>query len=365
MITRVGKIRYAREYYYDAQTRQGRCPLDEHLKMEGEISAGVKRNLVKLSACMSYQSSATVLGELSQVEVTAMTAWRCMQEAGQGVMQAEQDGTLSGMKDVLALGLGNAPHDTDLAAALDGCMVNVRQEGWKELKVGVVFEPVSQGSQANQAGEVIPDVHARRQTYVSHLTNPEGNNPEGIALKLVREAQRRGWDVARQTSLIADGAAWIWNQAERHFPDSAHVVDWYHAKQHVWTAAHLAHGGDEAGAAQWVRAQSDLLYAGQADAVADACMSLAATLAPEPRDKLHSEAGYFLHNRERMQYADFQQAGVPIGSGTVESAAKQYKQRLCASGMRWSRTGLLNLLPFRDAFISQRFDTLWRAAFPF
>jgi len=38
---------------------------------------------------------------------------------------------------------------------------------------------------------------------------------------------------------------------------------------------------------------------------------LAALANPAGRQKLESEAGYFSNNFERMQYRDFQQAGLP------------------------------------------------------
>jgi hypothetical protein len=55
--------------------------------------------------------------------------------------------------------------------------------------------------------------------------------------------------------------------------------------------------------------------------------------------------------------------GYPIGSGMVESAAKQYKACLCGPGMRWSRKGAVRLLPVRTAILSSSFDKMWRLAY--
>ena len=91
---------------------------------------------------------------------------------------------------------------------------------------------------------------------------------------------------------------------------------------------------------------------------------LAALANPESKAKLETEAGYFATNHERMQYRDFQQALLPIGSGTVESGAKQAKHRLAAQGMRWSRPDLENMLPLRAAVMSGTFDLLWPVICP-
>ncbi|MCL5998822.1 MAG: hypothetical protein M1546_22605 [Chloroflexi bacterium] len=67
---------------------------------------------------------------------------------------------------------------------------------------------------------------------------------------------------------------------------------------------------------------------------------------------------YFTDHRARMTYRQFQQAKLPIGSGTVESGCKQFKARFAQAGMRWSRAGATNLLPFRAAVMGQQFDQL-------
>ena len=55
-------------------------------------------------------------------------------------------------------------------------------------------------------------------------------------------------------------------------------------------------------------------------------------------EQLLTEARYFETNHERMQYRDFESAHLPIGSGIVESGAKQAKLRARhALVARWLR----------------------------
>lgn len=85
--------------------------------------------------------------------------------------------------------------------------------------------------------------------------------------------------------------------------------------------------------------------------IADRLFQAAALARPSIKGKLDTETGYFFSNHERMQYRDFEQAHLPIGNGTVESAAKQTKYRFSAPGMRWSRLGLENISPLRAALV--------------
>ena len=66
-----------------------------------------------------------------------------------------------------------------------------------------------------------------------------------------------------------------------------------------------------------------------------------------------------------MQYQDCRDAGWPIGSGMVESGAKQFKARGTGPGMRWRRPGAQRVLAVRSAFLTgpDRFDVLWDRAY--
>jgi transposase len=54
--------------------------------------------------------------------------------------------------------------------------------------------------------------------------------------RVVREANRRGFDQAGRRVVLGDDALWIWNIADEHFPDATQIVDLYHAKEHLWQA---------------------------------------------------------------------------------------------------------------------------------
>lgn len=63
-----------------------------------------------------------------------------------------------------------------------------------------------------------------------------------------------------------------------------------------------------------------------------------------------------------MNYLEMREELWPIGSGMIESGAKQFKSRFCGPGMRWSRQGAEHLLPIRAAILSHRFNQRWTAA---
>ena len=84
-----------------------------------------------------------------------------------------------------------------------------------------------------------------------------------------------------------------------------------------------------------------------------------AALRKRERDDL---ALYFDRHQRRMQYLEFREEGFPIGSGTVESGVKQFKQRLAGPGMRWNAANAKRMLVIRAAVLGNDFDALWEAA---
>ena len=102
-----------------------------------------------------------------------------------------------------------------------------------------------------------------------------------------------------------------------------------------------------------------LLYQGHADLIAQELTRTAAISDAARAEELAKAAGYFRTNHKRMNYIELREADWPIGSGVVESGAKQFRTRFSGPGMRWSRTGVQHLLPIRAAVLSGRFDQIW------
>jgi hypothetical protein len=75
---------------------------------------------------------------------------------------------------------------------------------------------------------------------------------------------------------------------------------------------------------------------------------------------LNAEINYFRENLERMIYAEFQAAGLPIGSGVTEAGCKELiKARFCRSGMRWKRGFRAPILQLRAIKPSQQWCAYW------
>lgn len=332
-------------------------PLDEQLELwEHHWSESVAKYAVGLSGRVTFGEAAPILNTIGEIPISASSLWRRVAVWGPKCQALEAAQRAASLATPTREELNQtAPFDgQDLGAAMDGGMVHIREEGWKELKVGCVFAICQQPTRDNHTGEIIDLGQAVNNTYVAHL-----GGPEVFGEALWAEARQRHWMQARETVVLGDGAPWIWNLAADKFFTSRQVVDWYHAKLHLTQAANALHGEGTAAAHRWLRAHETPLLQGHAERLAATLCQLAQQH-PRCVDALRREAGYFHDNYPRMQYLELREDGFPIGSGMVESACKQFRARLAGSGMRWSRAGLERLLPIRAAIMGQRFEAVWQ-----
>ncbi len=309
--------------------------------------------MVWRSGLLPYGQASEVLARISGRLVSATSLWRETRRYGETLQHwLEHRQTLVSPERVVLPG-------EDLAirrgVSLDEGMVNIRGEGWKEMKAGVVFDIELRRKRDPLTCEPVELPCARNMSYTAALGSPEKFAPALWRLAVEHQVPR-----AFHSSVTADGAEWIWNLAADYFPDSVQIVDWYHAVQHLQTAANLIDGEGTPPAKRRVDAMKIDLYQGHAARIAIQLEQHARRLSGDRADKLRSEATFFRNHQHRMNYLEFREQGWPLGSGSIESGCKQFQARLKRAGMRWSRPGAERMLALRSSVMSNYFDSHWQ-----
>ena len=73
---------------------------------------------------------------------------------------------------------------------------------------------------------------------------------------------------------MGDGAEWIWNLVEQLFPGAAQIVDFSHARQHLWELARRPHPSDEVSQKAWIKIQQRRLDKGKIEKLVIALRSI-------------------------------------------------------------------------------------------
>lgn len=247
----------------------------------------------------------------------------------------------------------------------DGTMILVRGEGWKEVKVATFSKVEILGAEderrrsAQREGKRAHEDVVRLSThsYCAGLWDADTFEPYQYA-----EGLRRGLDQVEQLSSVNDGAPWIVRTTFTNFPEATQVIDWNHAVERLWAVAHALYGEGEK-AAHWAKEHEEALWTGKVEQVIEALEQLDLDQPCYP-DPVRQAPGYFRRNRERMCYDLFRTLGYPIGSGTVESGAKNVvKHRMRRPGRGWNRDCSQTMLVGLSELYSERFEWAWQQAY--
>jgi hypothetical protein len=372
--TLLGSIATTRGYYHCPTCRQGFAPLDDRLGVAGtSLSPGLARACALAGAEMPYDKSrefiATVTGlDLASTSTLARTT-RAQGTRARDLIAAEH--TAPGLSPGPVPGI--CTEGPDLCyIVLDGtgapmlpseCTDRPGKDpaehqgraGTREVKIGCFF---TQSDRDPDTGDPIQDPGSA--SYISTF-DPAAT----FAVHAKAEYHRRGFDQIRQPLVLGDGAHWIWNIANEHFPAATQIVDYFHAREHLADLTKIL-TPVLADPTAFEQALVDHLDLGDTTAIADTVQALdLPAKAPDLAKPAATEVGYFITNHHRMQYTDFRANGYYIGSGPVESACNTIvKQRAKRAGMHWTIQGLDPVLAIRTLRQSRREHILWPTPSP-
>jgi hypothetical protein len=367
MVTLVGRVTWTRRI----RTCSPACVVGQYVLSDEALgiipfqktSWEVQRLACRLTVVVPFALARELLSRLTGVHLCTQTLWNWVQDwGGQAMTQLQED--------LEALAEGGLPAEESMTAeehalpllfGADGVMVPFRptpgtsqgKTRWREVKVGI-FARLSHT--VTKTGKPLCRVIRRR--VVAVLGDIDALQP-----RLWGEALRQGILTTACVVWLSDGGRGFWRLFQERFASYAEgILDFYHAAQNLWKGAKAWLDGRTAQAQTWFRTARHRLRHGDADIVLDD-ITVALDLEDLPaaaRQTLSNLSEYLTTHREHIDYARWKEAGIPIGSGMVESACKWLiQQRFKGVGMRWSEDGFNHLLHLRLLWANDRFDTLF------
>jgi hypothetical protein len=345
-----------------SSVKLGFFPLDEQLQLGGHCwTPGTVKQIVKLGTEIpSYRRAVENFEELTKVGVSKSSLGQLVKTYG-GKIVGQQQAEAQAMvqppaKDELIVPRQMPQPDSEvMVVSMDGAMVNIRGEGWKEVKTVAIstVETVTD----EETGQ--PEVRLTRHSYRAGLWEAKE-----FAKQQWAEGCQRGLERAKQIVSVNDGAVWIWLIVQMCWAPCVEILDWWHLVEKLWEVAPVWFGQEEAASIRWVESQKSHLWNSAVRQVIRAIRTLCPRGTPLP-DKVRTTVGYIFNHRRRMHYQQFREAGYPLGSGTVESACKLVMQeRMKQAGMRWSRDGAQAMLALRSVLLSDRWNDVWASLHP-
>jgi len=362
VLTAVGTVEVSRPYYLCGHCHEGQFPVDRELDIVAtEFSPGVRRMQALVGQQAPFEHGREQLKLLAGLAVTTKSVERVAESIGADIARQEQQEIDRAVQLDLPVIVGQPV--PILYVQMDGTGVPVvkketagrkgKLDGLpahtREAKLGCVFTQTTW----DQEGYAMRDPDST--TYTGAI-----ENAEQFGKRLYVEAWKRGWSRAEKTVVIGDGAEWIWNLAQEHFPGAIQIVDLFHARQHVWDLARLLYPNDTKRRNAWIGLhQKRWLDQGK---IAKLVASLHAiqTADADLANKIRNEADYFASNAARMNYPKFRKQHLFVGSGIIEAGCKTViGHRLKQSGMFWTVKGANSILALRCTHLNGRFEDYW------
>jgi hypothetical protein len=306
---------------------------------------------------LSYQRAGEAIKEILSLDIDRVTIRNVTNFVGDFVFKGD---CINAAKAMELLDSGKMEQSRDKKGILyietDGAAVNTRVKDsdstWKENKLAIAFTSDDirwwKGSDGEKRHAFI-----KKPTYCSLIGSVSDFKSHVLALAL-----RAGYGTYTDTVFISDGATWIRNMIQEIFPDAQQILDFYHLCENVNKYARGMFGTSESKENErkkWANDVCDSLKKSQYQHVLNELGEDNTVFVDGSSFNLHK---YITNNINNIDYSEYQQRGLFIGSGIVESANKTILQdRLKRAGMRWNIQCAQSMLSLRAKQESGLWDT--------
>jgi hypothetical protein len=358
LLTTLGSVPFLRTFYQCEQCPQGRFPDDERLDIVNTTySPGVRRLMARAGSQTQFEQAAQDLRCYAGLKIEPREIERVAEEVGrqveQWLCQQQEQIRQTGLAAPPTLAAG-----TKFYVSFDGTGVPVRKSELvgrrgkqadgsartREAKLGCVF------TQVGLDKEGYPQRDPDSTTYVGAI-----ESSTLFGWRIYAEAVRRGLDQAKSVIALTDGQRYNHTIVQTHFPGAIHIIDLFHAYEHLTAIAQLLWGQEAKAPKVW----RDWLEAGDIGRL----VRKAGRRLPGPaksKKAMFKQLRYFEKNALQMRYAEFRQRKFFVGSGVVEAGCRTViGERLKQSGMRWSVRGANAIIALRCCILSGRFEDFW------
>ena len=380
ILTLFGTIAVDRSMYYDERNGgEYYFPLDNALGLEKDDFATLDAREMIL-----FASASCVPRELAEL-LGKCSLCRPSRTAIQHIIN--RDGlTMETMREQLAQKVYSeqaAPKETKaFVVSLDGVNVLLREKGKKKGRKNQrpTDHPAQEGTTSyhnamvgavsfyGKDDENRPD--RLRSIYTARMPQEKSTDFKSDFERLVTAAEDKVSAIGTSRVpriLLTDGHLMIKGFAKESqvLHPYEKLLDFYHATEHLSKAAEAMYGEQsDLSRAYYNKWRNRLKIDSTApSSIARSLRSFQQRnhLSKKRKADLKTEATFFRKNRKLMNYFDFLKRGLPIGSGPIEAAAKTIvRQRMCRSGMSWSRERGQYILTVRAYVQSGLWEDAWK-----
>jgi hypothetical protein len=241
--TLVGAIRLRRPYFYCERCQLGSAPLDAALELtERRKQPDVQKAAVKLTQEVPDETACELFEALTGLPLSVHTAHEVTPAVAAGLTVLD---VAPSREEILAKIIAVAtsqPWRPILVLAIDGADVPTRPETAQGRRPG---PKQIRANRARWKGEWREAKGFRfyliAEDRIVQVLSWHQVQTDEQAAEALRQVKAAGLIPAEEVRLcvIADGARWIWKQAQALFPSAVEILDYYHCSERLHKVATL------------------------------------------------------------------------------------------------------------------------------
>jgi len=368
-------------------------PVDASLNLpETRYSQEVDRQVAKATARLSFDEALEMVGSLTGAHVPKRQAEEAVQRAARDFdafysgTELDSDGPTSELLILTFDQKGVVLREEDLTEAtrkaaessrhkMDTRLSQGEKRGRKRMATVAAVYTVA--PYLRTAQDVIAGLRHVRDGTPKPRPRPEGKrvwasltrNLKDVIADTFDEACDRDPERSKRWLVLVDGdkklTRWVRTEARRRGVKITLVLDFIHALEYLWKAAHVFFDRGTPEIEAWVLERLERMLEGRISYVV-AGMTRMATVrgfSKEERKPVDKAANYLLKRRRwgMMRYDELLTIGAPIATGIIEGACRHLiNDRMDLTGARWRLPSAEAVLRLRSILSSGDFDEYWQ-----
>ena len=365
-------------------------PVDASLNLPAtSYSHEVERQVAKLASKMSFDATMQTMADLTGAHVPKRQAEQLVQHSAKDFEQFyngtwfETTGVQSELlvltydQKGVVLRKEDLKEATRKAAENSKKKMDTRQSKGEKLgrkRMATVAAVYTIGPHLRTAEEIIAGLRHLHDTTIKSPPRPENKRVWASLTEALREVVAAGFDEAEKRDperkkrwlVLIDGDAklerWVREEAKQRGIEVTIVLDFIHALEYLWRAAHAFFDESTPEIEKWVLERLLKMLDGKISNVVAGMRRMATVreLTKKERAPVDKAANYLLKRKALMRYDKLLDIGAPIARGVIEGACRHLIcDRLDITGARWRLPSAEAVLRLRSLISSGDFDAYW------
>jgi hypothetical protein len=219
-----------------------------------------------------------------------------------------------------------------------------------EALAELLVDPEAARTRQQRAGTTDDAPRAQQVRRMASL----GRTKQAVMELIKADAERRDPQHRKPLVVLLDGALGLWRLAPQLFKPWKRVTcvrDILHVVGYLWSGANALFGEQSRAGKRWVQQKLTEILRGRVGYVIGGLRQILTKrmLRRSAREALTKVITCFHNHRRWMRYDAYLAAGLPVGTGVVESACGSVvKHRMEGEGKRWSLDGAEAMLALRS-----------------